>query len=341
MPDAPNSASASTAFPRSRRGFTLIELLVVIAIIAMLVALLLPAVQQAREAARAVETKNRLKQIGIGLHNYHETNNTFPVDSYFGWPNAAGTDSATWMLMIMPYIDQTAIYNQWQFGGNVGKSTTPFDGPNASLMAKVVPTFLAASTPRPPNFTVTVGTVTGTVSRTDFAPVSTPMIPTLGPANGFKSADAGFIWSRYWWGDANVTTSADNRGVRIADVTDGLTNTYGVIEVAGAPKREARAYPASAAATMATPQRAFDGHWSGRMRAGFTEEWASRDGMGNCTINCSNQVDTGAGPYSYHTGGAHALRGDGGVDFLSESMDQVTYLRMILRNDRQPVNGAP
>ena len=98
---------------RSRRGFTLIELLVVIAIIAILIALLLPAVQQARESARRTQCKNNLKQIGLALHNYHDTFNIFPpghVTSVY-WP---GTDASqwSWAVMILPYIDQAPMYNQ-------------------------------------------------------------------------------------------------------------------------------------------------------------------------------------------------------------------------------------
>ena len=99
-----------------QRGFTLIELLVVIAIIAVLIALLLPAVQQAREAARRTQCKNNLKQIGLALHNYHDTMLTFPFAGTVGADvvNGAttGPNGFNWRFFILPYIDQGPLYNQ-------------------------------------------------------------------------------------------------------------------------------------------------------------------------------------------------------------------------------------
>lgn len=120
-----------------QRGFTLIELLVVIAIIALLVALLLPAVQQAREAARRSQCQNNLKQLGLALHNYHDTHRVFPpgqISNYFNSDgigryvhpdevriqNAVGLYHGTsWMLHILPDIDQASLYNYWNFNWNV------------------------------------------------------------------------------------------------------------------------------------------------------------------------------------------------------------------------------
>jgi prepilin-type N-terminal cleavage/methylation domain-containing protein len=93
-----------------KRGFTLIELLVVIAIIAILVALLLPAVQQAREAARRTQCKNNFKQLGIAMHNYHDTFGVFPY-GYYHSNSYHGRD--TWMQQLMPYYDQAPTYNQY------------------------------------------------------------------------------------------------------------------------------------------------------------------------------------------------------------------------------------
>lgn len=99
---------------RRHRGFTLIELLVVIAIIAVLIALLLPAVQQAREAARRTQCKNNLKNLGLALHNYHDTARVFP----YAW----GSNEELWSAMILPYMDQANLYNTlaWVYpgGGN-------------------------------------------------------------------------------------------------------------------------------------------------------------------------------------------------------------------------------
>lgn len=91
---------------RSRAGFTLIELLVVIAIIGVLVALLLPAVQQARESARRSQCINNLKQMAMGCHNFHDANRAFP-------PSDVADNFAPWIVFILPHVDQANVYNQW------------------------------------------------------------------------------------------------------------------------------------------------------------------------------------------------------------------------------------
>ena len=91
---------------RTRTAFTLIELLVVIAIIGVLVALLLPAVQQSREAARRIECTNHLKQISLGIHNFEDAQQTLPS-------SRLGPQHATWFVQILPYIEQDNLYNAW------------------------------------------------------------------------------------------------------------------------------------------------------------------------------------------------------------------------------------
>src|SRR5690349_13682816 len=100
-------------------GFTLIELLVVIAIIAVLIALLLPAVQAAREAARRAQCTNNMKQLGIALHNYHDTVGAFPTSFWRNTLNPNGSTDVSnrhsWFSMILPYIEQTTVYNAMNF----------------------------------------------------------------------------------------------------------------------------------------------------------------------------------------------------------------------------------
>ena len=125
----------SSGFARLRRGFTLIELLVVIAIIAILIALLLPAVQQAREAARRSACKNNIKQLGLALHNYHDTHRVFPPDCInpgldvgetTGLPyiadNANLARNITGYTLLLPFLDQSAIYNGINFSLPVGQA---------------------------------------------------------------------------------------------------------------------------------------------------------------------------------------------------------------------------
>ena len=104
------------------RAFTLIELLVVIAIIAVLIALLLPAVQQAREAARRTQCRNNLHQIGLALHNYHDTHSVFPPGQVYCTSIGQRTN---WLVLILPFVDESALYNAYNMDHNPGPSGAP------------------------------------------------------------------------------------------------------------------------------------------------------------------------------------------------------------------------
>jgi prepilin-type N-terminal cleavage/methylation domain-containing protein len=156
------SVGAEMKTVRRRVGFTLIELLVVIAIIAVLIALLLPAVQQAREAARRTQCKNNLKQIGLALHNYHDTFQVFPpaqvydgvADNNIGGNTCAacGTNGnsgifarAPWTVAILPYQDQTNLYNSFVM-------TAPFFGRNDQQNPPGSPNYAVQQQNSPPGY---------------------------------------------------------------------------------------------------------------------------------------------------------------------------------------------
>ena len=186
---------------RRRSAFTLIELLVVISIIAILVSLLLPAVQQAREAARRVRCQNNMKQIGLALHNYLDTHSVFPP----GWVAAKGLNSFEhnyfgWATMILPQLDQANLYNQLDFNVNMD------EGPNRELVATKIDTFLCPTDDAPDVYN------------------SVPRDLALGVSNypgvgGFTvcalRAEGLFKW---------------NGAARIGDVLDGTSNTMMVGE---------------------------------------------------------------------------------------------------------------
>ncbi|RLS55518.1 MAG: DUF1559 domain-containing protein [Planctomycetota bacterium] len=170
----------------SRRGFTLIELLVVIAIIAVLIALLLPAVQQAREAARRSQCKNNLKQLGLAMHNYHDTFLAFPLGNVNGISAQA---------RILPYIDQAPLYSLIDFN-------VPYNNPvNAVAAAQELPAFRCPS-------------------DTDSLPASIG-----GRNNYYMNAGSGIVYSTSGaagqTGPSGIVHQANK--IRIADITDGTS----------------------------------------------------------------------------------------------------------------------
>ncbi|WP_339730440.1 DUF1559 domain-containing protein [uncultured Gimesia sp.] len=298
----------------SRKGFTLIELLVVIAIIAILIALLLPAVQQAREAARRSTCKNNLKQIGIAMHNYHETHSIFPPATIAPGCNCDAVTAGqilnhTAYQMILPYLEQSALYNSYNFSLPSGKSkytggsgctgTTPATD-QLSVVTSPVSVFLCPSDPGPTKGDEDYSFSQGKgAQRTSYGLVADRSDPSWTKTLSSTSESTKGMWG-------------PNGGARIRDLTDGTSN---VMCMAETPLRKKK----------------FE-DWNGPYWNAYTYTYYM-----NIPARGLNRIYADAdypgvhrnGAGSEHVGGAHILLADGSVRFLSENVDQFAVLNAL------------
>ena len=307
------SPDFSPSSPR-RRGFTLIELLVVIAIIAILIALLLPAVQQAREAARRSTCKNNLKQLGIALHNYHDTHSAFPygaMSANLGSGNGQAWSEATWALMILPFVEQTPLYNRLS-AANIAMSNYPESSQAASDIANsFVPVFGCPSDPNSGKTTGNKGLSDyndGFCSNYSACAGSTALIAN----NGTVTATA----AKYTAGNGMFYALSNNK---FRDVVDGTSNTAMLGE------------------HLLLPDPATERDWRGRI---FRGSWVgvlfstrlppntpTQDQLIRCANTTAAPCNTGQGSSnemflrSQHTGGVQICMADGSVRFVSENID--------------------
>ena len=304
-----------------RRGFTLIELLVVIAIIAILIALLLPAVQQAREAARRSQCINNLKQLGLALHNYHDTNLMFPTGT-----NPVSRYVANWVPRIFPFIDQATRVSQmesmaanpinnlqpWRFDTAPHLGRDPIWGPIGVLNCPS-----SASGDRAADIvSATVPWVVGQGAlhyRGVTGRIEDLANPTVAASHRYSNSGIMFPMHK----------------TNIAKITDGTSNTILLGESSSSQG------------------------WSATMKAGWggIQPWTwgeywYLDGR-HLTVDAKhieypinyrgNFTNNGTPFTSYHTGGAHFLRADGSTKFISQNIDLGLYKSLATRSTGEVV----
>ena len=291
------------------RAFTLIELLVVIAIIAVLIALLLPAVQQAREAARRSQCKNNLKQMGLAVHNYHDVANTMPP----AWINPAtgncatmfpsgGTKNITGYSLLLPYMDQAPLYNQFNFSLPMG----PANGGGCGFGSLA-----------PDSQSATVGKKIESMRCPSDMPLGEPVNQThvhSAVTNGYRIS-YGFVWYRYAWATGNYSADTDvrktvwghNGSANFSYITDGTSNTFMFMEMQFKRTNSNLRY--------------------GPYLHAYTYYSECTPLIWNINQPQTASVPEYAGwtaPSSKHVGGCHALMCDGAVRFVSQNISNTT-----------------
>jgi prepilin-type N-terminal cleavage/methylation domain-containing protein/prepilin-type processing-associated H-X9-DG protein len=303
-----------------RRAFTLIELLVVMAVISVLVGMLLPAVQKAREAAARIKCANNLKQLALGMHNFEGERGYLQSSIHVTEVGRQG-----WALFLLPYYEQGPLHSQFDFnkGWNEGDNNRARAGTRLSI-------FQCPSVPEVNRYDSAPDDPTWTefASTTDYATIT--------------DIDCGLVSS----GLVNVT---DPRGVlprnertKFVDITDGLSNTLLFVEAAGRPQ----VWRSGQVFGIVPQSRVNGGGWA-RPASDFQLKGSSNDGTtlpGPCAINCTNGADVqnqyphpvygtyGTGEtYSFHTAGANVAFADGSVRLLRANLPIKTYAALVTR----------
>jgi prepilin-type N-terminal cleavage/methylation domain-containing protein/prepilin-type processing-associated H-X9-DG protein len=295
------------ATPGSRRAFTLIELLVVIAIIAILIGLLLPAVQKVRAAAYRIKCSNNLKQMALGVHNYHDTNLKFPYAAIDRQPNET-TGPNTYVsghIQILPFLEQDAVAKRWNptLPRNDTSTEATLGYSNSSLQKMLIPTYTCPAM-SPPN-----GTLGGAENRAYCSYVFSSgtydcALYAYWSFYGYPAPPAfdGAIVPTY---SPYTTPNASVRQTDMASIADGTSNTFMIGETDFKPR--------------GVPSTEMGGIWAYGY-IGYTF------GSTFHPFNRHNNTSTIYGAFrSEHTGGAHFALVDGSVQFVRDSITLEVY----------------
>jgi prepilin-type N-terminal cleavage/methylation domain-containing protein/prepilin-type processing-associated H-X9-DG protein len=312
---------------KAQRGLTLIELLVVIAIITVLIGLLLPAVQKAREAARRMHCANNLKQLGLALHNHHDTRGAFPPafvnKGPFGTTGFGFTHG--WAPFVLPYIEQQQLYAAYHW-------EVPLYHPlNQEVEAHHLKIFRCPSAPEQNRYMT-------------FGPFQ--LFETKGACGDYTitlGVDAELVL-RGW-----VDPVGDYRGAlmhtptpglaptptitptRLANITDGASTTILLTEDAGRPRRWLAGKAGDDQVLEGGPWNHFKG---GILLQGSTSDGSTK--LERCSLNCTNDGEV----YAFHPGGANAVFADGSVRFLKAGMNLRVMAGLITRAGGEVVSDG-
>jgi prepilin-type N-terminal cleavage/methylation domain-containing protein/prepilin-type processing-associated H-X9-DG protein len=350
---------------RSRRGFTLIELLVVIAIIAILIGLLLPAVQKVREAAARMQCSNNLKQIGVALHNYHDTFQKLPPASQVPWGRPGGDDchmeyhgsfGPNWAVLLLPFIEQNNLYTQanvLSFPGVPFVQNGADPGANMSwrvIVGTPIKIYLCPS------------------DANNQMPFVNPAVP--GAANGWARGNYGvtagyddydhvaggviFRSSKGQVSGKNGLVSSpvmsSNYGCRLTDITDGTSQTAMVAELrAGLTQIDPRGVWAMgfSGASIVNAGRGSYNPTPNNVLGGTPADGGDEleDGASYCTLQgaavrmgctTSGTLMTSAMSRSLHTGGGvNVCLADGSVRMIQSSITELDWCRLLSKSDGQ------
>ncbi|MCX7425737.1 MAG: DUF1559 domain-containing protein [Planctomycetia bacterium] len=340
---------ASSTLPEGRpvemRGFTLVELLVVIAIIGILIALLLPAVQAAREAARRMQCSNNLKQIGLAIHNYYSSNNAFPAACRSqGESRGVYSWGFAWSVYLLPYAEQTALYDELDKTGDYGGSGrhtgivyggycsmthqtySGYNEYNGKLLAGLAIPYLFCPSSPLPQFVLTEKAIPGAdgVASATYTAI-TGAVDHVSAANSTGG----------WQGtksQGGVLLPHTNSHIR--DIIDGTSHTLMIGEQSGfcidenGVKQDCRSDYGHGFPMGSLPSALSDDRWYNTATARYK-------------INFNTYNATGVGfHYSFnrpilaaHPSGAQVLMADGSVQFLNEDMKLQTLYNLCNRND--------
>lgn len=316
------------------RGFTLVELLVVIAIIGILVALLLPAIQAAREAARRTQCTNKLKQLGLAMLNYESARKQLPLaytPNFTGTqnvgpcPGTAGGSNPTngkprhfVLTFILPYIENSALYDQIDTTTQNWNSTTKSatKGTINNDVVKVdIPDFLCPSVESRPN-TYTTDYYTMVDIREDTQYGYCTAIEGAGLAKSKRSVD-------------RLLGLLQDTPTSLKKCTDGLSKTFLFFESAGRPfNYDKNRNLVNDPPSVVNGVMADDWQWADD---GVYAVWGNGKDAANCPVTVIMNCNNYQGLYSFHSGGGNELMGDGSVTFLTDNTDVDTFISLYTR----------